>query len=132
MTYWREVCAGVHCGRGFKHLHHGTPSPPSDRPQDQRGHHRVARRQLVDRPGAPEHPRCPWRCDDRHVRPSQDTCAQPCPRPQIRVRAGRWPPTDNSQIRPGAPTVVDLVAAAFTGLAGAYAIGRRDIGDVDG
>lgn len=43
------------------------------------------------------------------------------------------PPKDNSQITGRvAPTLVDLVAAAFTGLAGAFAIGRRDIGDVDG
>ncbi len=43
------------------------------------------------------------------------------------------PPKDNSQITGRvAPTLVDLVAAAFSGLAGAFAIGRRDIGDVDG
>jgi uncharacterized hydrophobic protein (TIGR00271 family) len=37
----------------------------------------------------------------------------------------------NSQITGRtAPTLVDLVAAAVTGLAGAFAIGRRDIGDI--
>jgi uncharacterized hydrophobic protein (TIGR00271 family) len=41
------------------------------------------------------------------------------------------PPADNSQITGRAsPTLVDLVAAATTGLAGAFAVGRRDIGDI--
>ncbi len=38
---------------------------------------------------------------------------------------------DNSQITSRvSPTIVDLVAAATTGLAGAFAVGRRDIGDI--
>jgi uncharacterized hydrophobic protein (TIGR00271 family) len=41
------------------------------------------------------------------------------------------PPSHNSQITGRAsPTIVDLVAAATTGLAGAFAVGRRDIGDI--
>jgi uncharacterized hydrophobic protein (TIGR00271 family) len=41
------------------------------------------------------------------------------------------PPSDNSQITGRvAPTLVDLVAAATTGLAGAFAVARRDIGDI--
>lgn len=41
------------------------------------------------------------------------------------------PPGHNSQITGRvSPTLVDLVAAAFTGLAGAFAVGRRDIGDI--
>ena len=41
------------------------------------------------------------------------------------------PPEQNSQITGRAsPTLVDLVAAAATGLAGAFAVGRRDIGDI--
>ncbi len=41
------------------------------------------------------------------------------------------PPADNSQITARvAPTLVDLVAAAATGLAGAFAVARRDIGDI--
>jgi uncharacterized hydrophobic protein (TIGR00271 family) len=41
------------------------------------------------------------------------------------------PPSHNSQITGRAsPTLVDLVAAAATGLAGAFAVGRRDIGDI--
>jgi uncharacterized hydrophobic protein (TIGR00271 family) len=41
------------------------------------------------------------------------------------------PPSSNSQITGRAsPTLVDLVAAATTGLAGAFAVGRRDIGDI--
>jgi uncharacterized hydrophobic protein (TIGR00271 family) len=41
------------------------------------------------------------------------------------------PPSQNSQITGRAsPTLVDLVAAAATGLAGAFAVGRRDIGDI--
>jgi uncharacterized hydrophobic protein (TIGR00271 family) len=41
------------------------------------------------------------------------------------------PPTDNTQITGRiSPTIVDLVAAATTGLAGAFAVGRRDIGDI--
>jgi uncharacterized hydrophobic protein (TIGR00271 family) len=41
------------------------------------------------------------------------------------------PPSDNSQITGRvSPTIVDLVAAATTGLAGAFAVGRRDIGDI--
>ncbi|WP_445152683.1 DUF389 domain-containing protein [Baekduia sp. Peel2402] len=40
-------------------------------------------------------------------------------------------PADNSQITARvAPTIVDLVAAAATGLAGAFAVSRRDIGDI--
>jgi uncharacterized hydrophobic protein (TIGR00271 family) len=40
-------------------------------------------------------------------------------------------PSDNSQITGRvSPTIVDLVAAATTGLAGALAVGRRDIGDI--
>lgn len=40
-------------------------------------------------------------------------------------------PGDNSQITARvAPTIIDLVAAATTGLAGAFAVGRRDIGDI--
>jgi uncharacterized hydrophobic protein (TIGR00271 family) len=40
-------------------------------------------------------------------------------------------PADNSQITGRvAPTIVDLVAAAATGLAGAVAVSRRDIGDI--
>ena len=39
--------------------------------------------------------------------------------------------TDNSQIAGRvSPTLVDLVAAAATGLAGAFAVTRRDIGDI--
>ena len=38
---------------------------------------------------------------------------------------------DNSQVTSRvSPTIVDLVAAATTGLAGAFAVGRRDIGDI--
>jgi uncharacterized hydrophobic protein (TIGR00271 family) len=41
------------------------------------------------------------------------------------------PAKQNSQITGRAsPTLVDLVAAATTGLAGAFAVGRRDIGDI--
>jgi uncharacterized hydrophobic protein (TIGR00271 family) len=41
------------------------------------------------------------------------------------------PPSHNSQITGRAsPTLVDLVAAGATGLAGAFAVGRRDIGDI--
>jgi uncharacterized hydrophobic protein (TIGR00271 family) len=41
------------------------------------------------------------------------------------------PASDNSQITGRvSPTIVDLVAAATTGLAGAFAVGRRDIGDI--
>jgi uncharacterized hydrophobic protein (TIGR00271 family) len=41
------------------------------------------------------------------------------------------PPESNSQITGRAsPTLVDLVAAATTGVAGAFAVGRRDIGDI--
>ncbi len=41
------------------------------------------------------------------------------------------PISSNSQITGRAsPTLVDLVAAATTGLAGAFAVGRRDIGDI--
>jgi uncharacterized hydrophobic protein (TIGR00271 family) len=41
------------------------------------------------------------------------------------------PPSQNSQITGRvSPTLVDLVAAAATGLAGAFAVGRRDIGDI--
>jgi uncharacterized hydrophobic protein (TIGR00271 family) len=40
-------------------------------------------------------------------------------------------PADNSQITGRvSPTIVDLVAAATTGAAGAFAVGRRDIGDI--
>ena len=40
-------------------------------------------------------------------------------------------PSDNSQITGRvSPTIVDLVAAATTGLAGAFAVARRDIGDI--
>ena len=40
-------------------------------------------------------------------------------------------PADNSQVTARvSPTIVDLVAAATTGLAGAFAVGRRDIGDI--
>jgi uncharacterized hydrophobic protein (TIGR00271 family) len=40
-------------------------------------------------------------------------------------------PSDNSQITGRvSPTIVDLVAAATTGVAGAFAVGRRDIGDI--
>jgi uncharacterized hydrophobic protein (TIGR00271 family) len=42
-----------------------------------------------------------------------------------------YPPTRNSQITGRAsPTLVDLVAAGATGLAGAFAVGRRDIADI--
>lgn len=41
------------------------------------------------------------------------------------------PLTENSQITGRvSPTIVDLVAAAITGLAGSFAIARRDIGDI--
>ncbi len=41
------------------------------------------------------------------------------------------PLTENSQITGRvSPTIVDLVAAAVTGLAGSFAIARRDIGDI--
>jgi uncharacterized hydrophobic protein (TIGR00271 family) len=41
------------------------------------------------------------------------------------------PPSHNSQITGRAsPTLVDLVAAGATGLAGAFAVARRDIGDI--
>jgi uncharacterized hydrophobic protein (TIGR00271 family) len=41
------------------------------------------------------------------------------------------PATHNTQITGRtSPTIVDLVAAATTGLAGAFAVGRRDIGDI--
>jgi uncharacterized hydrophobic protein (TIGR00271 family) len=41
------------------------------------------------------------------------------------------PPSRNSQITGRAsPTLVDLVAAGATGLAGAFAVGRRDIADI--
>jgi uncharacterized hydrophobic protein (TIGR00271 family) len=41
------------------------------------------------------------------------------------------PAENNSQITGRAsPTIVDLVAAATTGIAGAFAVGRRDIGDI--
>jgi uncharacterized hydrophobic protein (TIGR00271 family) len=41
------------------------------------------------------------------------------------------PASENSQITGRvSPTIVDLVAAATTGLAGAFAVGRRDIGDI--
>jgi uncharacterized hydrophobic protein (TIGR00271 family) len=41
------------------------------------------------------------------------------------------PASDNTQITGRvSPTIVDLVAAATTGLAGAFAVGRRDIGDI--
>jgi hypothetical protein len=41
------------------------------------------------------------------------------------------PPADNFQITGRvSPTIVDLVAAGTTGLAGAIAVGRRDIGDI--
>jgi len=41
------------------------------------------------------------------------------------------PPSHNSQITGRAsPTIVDLVAAATTGVAGAFAVGRRDVGDI--
>lgn len=41
------------------------------------------------------------------------------------------PITDNSQVTGRvSPTIVDLVAASATGLAGAFAVGRRDIGDI--
>jgi uncharacterized hydrophobic protein (TIGR00271 family) len=40
-------------------------------------------------------------------------------------------PSDNSQITARvSPTIVDLVAAAATGAAGAFAVARRDIGDI--
>ena len=40
-------------------------------------------------------------------------------------------PSDNSQITGRvSPTLVDLVAAATTGLAGSFAVARRDIGDI--
>ena len=40
-------------------------------------------------------------------------------------------PADNTQITARvSPTIVDLVAAAATGLAGAFAVARRDIGDI--
>ncbi|WP_051222839.1 DUF389 domain-containing protein [Conexibacter woesei] len=40
-------------------------------------------------------------------------------------------PADNSQITARvSPTIVDLVAAAATGMAGAFAVSRRDIGDI--
>ena len=40
-------------------------------------------------------------------------------------------PSDNSQITGRtSPTIVDLVAAAATGVAGAFAVGRRDVGDI--
>lgn len=40
-------------------------------------------------------------------------------------------PSDNSQITARvSPTLIDLVAAAATGLAGAIAVARRDIGDI--
>ena len=41
------------------------------------------------------------------------------------------PVSQNSQITGRAsPTLVDLVAASATGLAGSFAVGRRDIGDI--
>jgi uncharacterized hydrophobic protein (TIGR00271 family) len=41
------------------------------------------------------------------------------------------PLADNSQVSARvAPTLIDLVAAAFTGLAGAFAVTRRDIADI--
>jgi uncharacterized hydrophobic protein (TIGR00271 family) len=41
------------------------------------------------------------------------------------------PLSDNSQVTGRvAPTLIDLVAAAATGLAGAFAVARRDIGDI--
>lgn len=41
------------------------------------------------------------------------------------------PPNENTQIAGRiSPTIVDLVAAAATGLAGAFAVARRDIGDI--
>ena len=41
------------------------------------------------------------------------------------------PLSDNSQVTARvSPTLIDLVAAAATGLAGAFAIARRDIGDI--
>jgi uncharacterized hydrophobic protein (TIGR00271 family) len=41
------------------------------------------------------------------------------------------PAADNTQITGRvSPTLVDLAAAASTGLAGAFAVGRRDIGDI--
>ncbi len=41
------------------------------------------------------------------------------------------PLADNSQVTGRvSPTIVDLVAAAITGLAGSFAIARRDIGDI--
>lgn len=40
-------------------------------------------------------------------------------------------PADNAQVTARvSPTIVDLVAAAATGLAGAFAVARRDIGDI--
>lgn len=40
-------------------------------------------------------------------------------------------PADNAQITARvSPTIIDLVAAAATGLAGAFAVSRRDIGDI--
>jgi uncharacterized hydrophobic protein (TIGR00271 family) len=41
------------------------------------------------------------------------------------------PLSDNSQVSGRvSPTLIDLVAAAFTGLAGSFAVTRRDIGDI--
>jgi uncharacterized hydrophobic protein (TIGR00271 family) len=41
------------------------------------------------------------------------------------------PLSDNSQVTSRvSPTIIDLVAAAATGLAGAFAVARRDIGDI--